>query len=400
MSQGSRIAVLGASVAGVAAAEAVRGAGFEGEVHLYDAQSVRPYDRPPLSKGLLSGTQEVDAIALRSDQDWADLDVDLRLGHAVRAVDADRTVTTDAATTTYDGVVVATGTRPRRAPFHISPEVRSHVLQTSGDALRLRADLGDANDVVIIGGGFVGLEVAAAVVALGKRCTVVEVSELPLGSAVGADVAGFVLDRHRAAGCELRLGARVRDVVPAGRGRAEVRLLDGGAVEADLVVLSIGVEPAADLLAATGLDLSDGVEVDGYCRTDLPGIYACGDVASSYSHLYGRRLRIAHWTTAREQGACAGANLVADLAGHAPAPFLHVPYVWSDQLDLKIQTVGRLLDGATTHVEHRDADSIVVAFRLGDDLVGGATINRARDAMLMRRTLSTALAESSKRVGA
>lgn len=392
--------MLGASVAGVAAAEAVRGAGFEGEIHLYDAQSARPYDRPPLSKGLLDGTQEVAAIALRSDEDWADLDVDLRLGQAVRAVDANRTVTTDAATVTFDGIVVATGTRARRAPFPVSPDVRCHVLQTADDALRLRAGLGEATDIAIIGGGFVGLEVAAAAVALGKRCTVIEASELPLGAAVGADVAGFVLDRHRAAGCELRLGARVQDVVPGAAGRAEVRLGDGGVVEADLVVLSIGVEPATDLLAATGLDLADGVAADEYCQTDVPRIYACGDVASSYSHLYERRLRIAHWTTAREQGACAGANLVADLAGRARTPFLHVPYVWSDQLDLKIQAVGRLLDGATTHVEHRDADSIVVAFRLGGELVGGATVNRARNAMLMRRTLSSALAESSTSVGA
>ena len=387
----SRIAVVGASVAGVAAVDAARSAGFDGELHLYDAQLRTPYDRPPLSKGLLTGAQTLDEIALKTARQWQELADELRLGRPVIALESPRTLVTPSGAEAYDGVVLAPGTRPRSLPFPVSPAVRSHVLRTTDDSLALRQAVLDSTSVVTVGGGFIGLEVASALRKLGRDCTVVESAALPLARMVGDEVARFVVDRHRAAGCGFRTGVEVLWVDEAVGGGALVALSDGSRLQADLVVLCIGVEPAIGFLTGSDVRLDNGIRTDGFGRTSVACVYACGDAANAYSCLYQRHLRIEHWTTAREQGALAGANLAADLTGRERSPFLHVPYLWSHQLDLKLQLVGRHVDGATVDVEHRDGGSLAVAFRVDGVLVGAAAVNRPRDLARFRQALHSHL---------
>lgn len=387
MTAATKIAVIGASIAGIAAADAARSSGYNGEVHVYDAQAHFPYDKPPMSKGILTGELEVGAIALKPEQHWQETNVELRLAQAVLGINSSGEVTTAEGSTTYDGIILATGSRPRTAPFPIHESVRSHILRTTDDAQALKQALIDSEHVVIIGGGFIGMEVAAAANKLGRRCTVIEAEEHPLGRAVGKEVSQFVMAKHREAGNQFRTGVQVSRVDEAPDGKAVVHLSDGEAIEAETVVLSIGVEPATDFLQGSGLDLDGGVITDGFCQTNLPKIYACGDTARTYSYLYDMHLRIEHWTTAREQGARAAANLIADLDGQQSEPFAHVPYVWSDQFDMKIQIIGRPLDGATISVEHSDERSLTVAFHRDGALCGGVAINRVRDAMLMRKSM-------------
>lgn len=387
MTREQKIAVIGASIAGIAATDALRDCGFSGEVHVYDAQPHFPYDKPPMSKGILTGEVEVSAISLKPEEHWQEANVDLRLGEAVLGIDRSGNITSTAGSTSYDGVIIATGSRPRTAPFPIHKSVRSHVLRTTDDAHELRQAILDSEHVVIIGGGFVGMEVAAATRKLGRRCTVIEAEDHPLGRAVGEKVSQFVMAAHREAGCQFRTGVTVSSVEEALDGKAVVHLSNGEAIEADTVVLSIGVVPATDFLHDSGLDLEGGIVTDGYCQTNIPKVYACGDAARTHSYLYDAHLRIEHWTTAREQGARAAANLVADLEGKERQPFAHVPYVWSDQFDMKIQIIGRLLEGATITTQHEDARSLTVAFHLNGALCGGVAINRVRDAMQMRKSM-------------
>jgi len=398
MTKSKRIAIIGASIAGIAAADAARTSGYTGEIHVYDAQEGFPYDKPPMSKGILTGDLEFKALELKPSHHWDEANVKLRLGQPVLKIDEEKGVLTADGWERYDGIILATGGQPRSTPFPIHPNVRSHILRTTDDAQALRDALVKSEDVVIIGGGFIGMEVAAAARKMGRNCTVVERERMPLGTAVGDEVAGFILDRHKHASCEFRTNVSVSGIDEARDGKALVHLSNGDSIHASTVVLSIGVEPAVRFLEGSGLEIDNGIVTDGYCQTNLPKIYACGDVARTYSYLYETHLRIEHWTTAREQGARAASNLIADLSGAAQQPFMHVPYVWSDQFDMKIQIVGRHFEGAVVNIVHLDDRSLVAEFHLDGTLCGGVAINKVKNAMEMRRTMHknlTSVATSS-----
>jgi 3-phenylpropionate/trans-cinnamate dioxygenase ferredoxin reductase subunit len=332
-----RIVVVGGSLAGLRAVEALRRRGFSGRIVWIGAEASRPYDRPPLSKQILRGEWQPDRVLLKANYDA--LEVDLRLGTRARALDARaREVVLDGGERVpYDGLVTATGASPRALPM-ASPLSGVHTLRTVEDALAIRRTLERAPRVAVIGAGFIGLEVAASVRALGLSATVVEAARVPLGTVLGDAVGEHVANVHRDHGVVLRTGVGVAGFV--GDGHVEgIRLEDGSTVPADLVVVGIGVVPETRWLEGSGVALEGGVLCDARSGTNVPGVVACGDVARFDNPLFGERMRVEHWSNAVEQANAAAARL---LDGEGAPEFAPVPYFWSDQYDLKIQFAGRV----------------------------------------------------------
>jgi 3-phenylpropionate/trans-cinnamate dioxygenase ferredoxin reductase component len=332
------VVVVGASLAGLRATEALRREGFDGRVVLVGAEPHLPYDRPPLSKQLLAGEWEPQELALRRAP-YDELDVELRLGVRATALDAAaREVTLDDGDRiTFDGALLATGAAQRRLPG--TPDLDGiFVLRTVDDALNLRARLDAGPKVVVVGAGFIGSEVAATCRMRGLQVTVLEALPAPLVRGLGPVLGMVCGELHRDHGVDLRLGVGVAAI--EGDGRVErVRLDDGTTVDADVVVVGVGVAPVTDWLEGSGLVLDNGIVCDETLLA-APGIVAAGDVARWPNPLFdGELMRLEHWTNAAEQGVAAARRLlVAD--GDEPEAYAPVPFVWSDQYDRKIQTVG------------------------------------------------------------
>lgn len=323
------IVIVGASLAGLRAVEALRSAGFGGHVTLVGAESRLPYDRPPLSKQVLAGTWDVPRIVLREDGEWPALDVDTRLGVRATALDvAGRSVALDDGTTlSFDGLIVATGATPRPFPG-------ATTLRTLDDALALRRALDDGARVCVIGAGFIGAEVAATARTRGLDVSLLEVLPVPLARGLGEEMGRACAALHLDAGVDLRCGVAIDRVEPAG-----VWLADGTLVPADVVVAGVGVVPVTEWLAGSGLTLDNGVVCDETlaCLGGDGVVYAAGDVARWPNPLFdGESMRVEHWTNAAEQGDVAARNLLG-----AAEPYAPVPFFWSDQYDVKIQFVGR-----------------------------------------------------------
>lgn len=337
-----RVAVVGASVAGVSAARALRELGMDGEVVMVGAEAHRPYDRPPLSKELLLGTSEPEQIALLDEADDG-LDLTWRLGtRARRLLPADRAVELDDGDRlVVDGVVIASGSSPRMLPSLLSttgalPE-GVQVLRTLEDALTLRDALRRRLPIAVVGAGFIGLEVASAARAAGAEVTVVDVARWPLLGVVGPGVGEAVAGWHAEHGVTLRLGRGVAGARASQAGVEALELDDGSVVPTGVIVVGVGVRPATEWLESSGLDLADGVACDAVGRTALPEVVAVGDVASWLDPLDGVRRREEHWTAAFERPSTA----VAALLGVKPAPPADVPYFWSDQHGSRWQLAGR-----------------------------------------------------------
>ncbi|MFI7128646.1 NAD(P)/FAD-dependent oxidoreductase [Nonomuraea sp. NPDC050153] len=359
-----RILVVGASAAGLAAAETLRREGFGGMLTLVGDEPAAPYDRPPLSKQILSGEWSATRLPLRSPADLDALDLDLRLGAAATGLDlAERTVRlADGAAVPYDGLIVATGVRPRRLPGR-----GAHVLRTLDDALALRGRLGPGRRLAVVGAGFLGAEAAAVARGLGCEVTLLEPAPVPLAHALGEQV-GRVLSRaHLEHGVDLRTGVTVTEA-----GEGGVRLADGGSVEADEILVAVGSLPNTEWLAGSGLTVADGLVCDEYCAA-APDVYAAGDVARWHNPLFGTSMRIEHRTNAAEQGMAAARNL---LHPEARRPFAPVPYFWSDQYDMKIQAYGHLRghDGVAVVEGDLDERRFLAAYRTGDRLTGVLTV--------------------------
>ncbi|MGW2914071.1 NAD(P)/FAD-dependent oxidoreductase [Streptomyces asoensis] len=356
----NRIVVIGASAAGLAAAETLRREGYEGTLTLVGDEPHAPYDRPPLSKQVLAAEWERDRLPLRRPGELAALGLDLRLGAAATGLDtAGRRVRlADGGDVPYDGLILATGVRPRRLPGG-----GAHVLRTLEDALALRERLAPGRHLVVVGAGFLGAEAAAVARGLGVRVTLLEPAAVPLAHAVGEEI-GRVLSRvHADRGVRLRCGVTVTEATGDG-----VRLADGGTVEADEVLVAVGSAPNTEWLAGSSLTVADGVVCDAYLEA-APGVYAAGDVARWHHPLSGTSLRIEHRTNATGQGMAAARNL---LRPKARRPFAAVPYFWSDQYGTRIQAHGFLRDhDEVAVVEGALADRrFVAAYRTGDR-VGG-----------------------------
>jgi NADPH-dependent 2,4-dienoyl-CoA reductase/sulfur reductase-like enzyme len=334
-----RIVIVGASLAGLRAAEKLRADGYVGYLALVGAEQRLPYDRPPLSKQVLTGMAEAGSVQLRDEASYAELDVDMLLGRLAIELDvAARKVSLDNGEVLgFDGLLIATGSTPRLLPG-VTGRAGVHTLRTLEDALAIRDAMGAGARVVVVGAGFIGAEVAAAARSRGLDVTVAEPLAVPLARALGVRMGERAAALLRDHGVDLRCGVGVAGIDGAARVE-RVRLTDGTMLPADLVVVGVGARPATDWLKSSGLPLDDGLLCDQTCAVaGADGIYAAGDVARWEHPLSGASTRVEHWTNAVEQGNAAAANM---LRGRASAePFGPVPYFWSDQFGTKIQFVG------------------------------------------------------------
>ncbi len=356
-----QVVVVGAGVAGTSAAEAMREHGYDGALTIIGGERHSPYHRPPLSKKLLTGQVHRAGVDLAPR-----LDVDARVlrGTSARRLDmSSRTIHLrdgdEDMSVSFDGLVIASGAVPRQWPQETVPEGVS-VLRTVDDCLAIRQMLQSGPRVVVIGGGFIGAEVAASCRSLGLDVTVIEKSSGPMLSALGSEMARCWAQLHRARGVHLHVDVGVDSFI--GNARVEgVRLTDGSQLPADLVVVGLGVTPATDWLCDSGLKVDDGVVCDatGAVEGDT-AVVAAGDVASWWHPLYERHMRIEHWDHAARQGAASARTLLAG-PEHAE-PYDEVPYFWSDQYDVKLQTLGVTTDyDAFTVVEGNPRDWRFVA---------------------------------------
>ncbi|MHB1533036.1 MAG: NAD(P)/FAD-dependent oxidoreductase [Acidimicrobiales bacterium] len=385
----ANVVIVGASLAGLHAAAALRRAGDESAITVVGAEVHLPYDRPPLSKQLLTGRVEAEQIRLPIE---ADLGIEWRLGVAATRLDAERRRVGLGGVRDelpFDRLVLATGARPRWLPG-LAPGEGVHVLRSLDDALTLRAALQRNPRVAVIGAGFIGLEVAASCRARGLAVTVIEALPIPLERAIGAAWGARVAKLHRDHGTQLRLGALVAGLVGAGTVEG-VRLADGEVVPADVVVVGVGVAPETSWLEGSGVELDDGVICDDRLRVRVggrvrPDIVAAGDVARWYHRGYRERVRVEHWTNAVEQGEAAATTL---LHGEEAPPFAPVPYFWSDQYATKLQFVGRTLPGDETQVVDGSPEDArwAAAYGRAGRLVAGLGFARPAKVMAMRRLI-------------
>ncbi len=399
------IVVVGGGAAGVAAVETLRAGGFTGSLALVCGEPELPYDRPPLSKQVLTGAWDPDRTRFRQASHYADLNVRLVHG-AARSLDAaSRTVELgDGYRLGYDGLIIATGVRPRLLPsghdlagVHVLrgladvAALRSAFDAASGDAASGDAASGNAASgnaasgdtasgdgapgrVVIVGAGFLGMEVAAAARGLGLHVTVVDPLPEPMVRQVGPVIGAAIAALHRGQGVIVRTGIGVTSLIgtagdlagaAGGTDRVTgVALDDGSTVPADCVLVAIGAVPETEWLAGSGLSLGNGVECDPFLRA-APGVYAAGDVASWPSPRYQRRIRIEHRMNATEMGICAAKNLLGEAAGGELEAFDPLPYFWSDQYKVKLQVHGDLSADCTPTIEEGSVEGgkFVAVFR-------------------------------------
>jgi NADPH-dependent 2,4-dienoyl-CoA reductase/sulfur reductase-like enzyme len=375
----NRLVVVGASIAGMRAAETARKAGFTGDVVVIGDEPHMPYNRPPLSKEALSGKMDPDRLPFRVPK--MAQDVDWRLSTTVKGADLTaRTVTlTNGTTLDWSGLVIASGLRPRVLPLP-GPQDGRHVMRTMDDMKVLRAELGPGVRLVIVGAGFVGCEVAATARTLGAEVDVVAPELVPVERPLRATIGNVLRERHEAEGVRFHLGTVPVEYLGTDRVEA-VRLRDDTTLPADLVVEAVGCTPNTDWLAGNDLDLTDGVLCDNLLRVaGRPDVVACGDVARFPNPLFDDvPRRVEHWMMANDTARKAGAVLGAHLAGEATdeTPFAPVPAFWSDQYDLRLQSFGAVeLGGDDVRVLEQDpAGGIVVGYHRAGDLVGVALID-------------------------
>jgi len=339
MTQAPRaITIVGASLAGLNAAEALRREGFDGPVTLIGAESHLPYDRPPLSKQVLAGDWEPERAALTDPEELEEDGIEPRLGVRATALDLDARQLTlhTGETVEFDGLVIATGARCRTMPG-TEGIGGVHVLRSLDDCLALRADFeAMPQRVVVVGAGFIGAEVAATARGRGLDVTMVEALPTPLSRVLGDEMGEVCAEVHRDHGVDLRTAVGVEHI--SGDGRVErVTLSDGSMIDADVVVVGIGVIPNTEWLDGSGLEVDDGVVCDASCQA-ADGVTAAGDVARWPNELFGETMRVEHWDNAAQQGAHAARRLLDAAVG----PFTPVPWFWSDQYDRKIQLAGRV----------------------------------------------------------
>ncbi|MGO1510023.1 MAG: NAD(P)/FAD-dependent oxidoreductase [Actinomycetaceae bacterium] len=374
-----RVVVVGGSLAAVHASEALRQEGFQGEITMVSAEEHLPYDRPPLSKEALSTGVDVEKLYLRSPEWYSDNAVSTRLGNAAVGLDINRRTVqlADGTALPYDGVVLATGSRARRLPV-VAGIPDAHVVRDVEDARLLRERLVPGQHLVLVGAGFIGLEIAATAKQLGLDVTVVEVGRAPLARALGDEVGQWFREMHARNGVEVVCTCSVERFEATGRGvRAE--LSTGGVLNADVVVAGIGAAPATGWLEGSGLGLANGVLCGSDLSTEAPGVVAAGDIARWYNPVFDEEMRVEHWTNAVEQGRHAAHTLLG--AGEA---YNAVPYFWSDQFGAKLRFVGRGT-AATDVVVEEATDTRLTALYGRDGLVRGAVcVNMPRQLVKYR----------------
>ena len=379
--------VVGAGAAAFGFANAIREVGYQGRVTVVGAEPVPPYERPPLSKQYLLGKKEESELLFRPVAFYEERAIELVLGDAVEEIDLERRVARTRAGREigFDQLVLATGAVPNRLPVPRAELPGVFVLRSLEDARGVRAALSSAQRVVVIGGGFIGCEVAASARTLGKQVALVETLPVLLGRALGETIGAAITRVHERAGVQLYLGRKV--IALEGRERVERVLLDDGtSLPAEAVVVGIGVRPAVPAIRGE-LTIEDGVVVDATCAASAPGVWAAGDVARWWHPLIERSIRVEHFDNALAQGACVAKGVAGRPEAYAP-----VPSFWSDQYDLTIQQYGYPIEWDELVVRgDLDAPSFT-AFYLKDGRVCGAVIVKRPREMRPARRLVEAMA--------
>jgi len=384
------IVILGAGQAAAQLAVSLRQGGRDGPIRMVGDEPYAPYQRPPLSKAFLKERPPADSLLLRGAHYWADHKVELHLGTAAATVDRARKIVglRDGRTFDYDTLVFATGTRARDLPLPGIDRPGVFSLRKIDDVRRLRPALDDARRIVIIGGGYIGLEVAAVMRQEGRDAIVVEAEGRVMKRVAGETISGFFDGLHRARGVDIRLGCRLASIDGDDSRAAGITLASGERIAADLVLVATGARANDDLAAAAGLPCEEGIVVDDFARA-APDVYAIGDCARFYSHRYGRKIRLECVQNAIDQ-----AKAAADAMLGKPKPYDPVPWFWSDQYEIKLQITGLLdgFDAAETIGNPADA-KFSVEYRKGGKLIAVDAVNDGRAHMLGRRRIAADLPE-------
>jgi 3-phenylpropionate/trans-cinnamate dioxygenase ferredoxin reductase subunit len=367
--------IIGASLAGAKAAEGLREAGYTGAITLIGDEAEPPYERPPLSKQYLMGSQERGKMFVHAPEWYAEQDIELVLGNAADSIDPERRTVTlaDGRSLGYEKLLLTTGATPRRLTVPGADLDGVHYLRRVEDCERIKELFRTVSRIVLVGGGWIGLEVAAAAREAGVEATVAEMDELPLGRVLGPEIAQVFADLHREHGVDLRTGVQVSEILERGGRAAGVKLADGTIVEADAVIAGIGAVPNTELAAAAGLTVDNGVLVNESLRTSDPHIYAAGDVANAFHPLLGKHIRVEHWDNARRQPKTAAKAMLGE-----QVVYDHIPYFFTDQYDLGMEYSGHIEPGGYDEVVVRGdlATRKFLAFWLADGRVkAGMNVN-------------------------
>lgn len=379
----SHVIVIGAGQAGASCVAKLRNGGFEGQVTLIGAEPVPPYQRPPLSKAYLMGDMTLERLFLRPESFYAEHDIDLRLGQMAEAIDpAAQTVTVNGETLSYDDLVLTTGSQPNRLPAAIGGDL---------DGVYLVRDLADTDamaprfvagaKVLIVGGGYIGLEAAAVAAKLGLQVTLVEMADRILQRVACPETSDFFRDLHSGHGVDIREGVGLERLIGEGNVTG-ARLSDGSELDVDFVIVGVGIRPGTPLAETAGLEIDNGIKVDAQGRTSDPHIWAAGDCASFPYR--GGRIRLESVPNAIDQAECVAENIMG-----ANAEYVAKPWFWSDQYDVKLQIAG-LNTGYDRIVTRRtDSDSVAFWYYRGDELLAVDAMNDPRGYMVGKRLIES-----------
>ena len=381
-----QIVIVGAGQAAVQAADTLRRKGFTGKLVLVGDEPWVPYQRPPLSKKYLAGTLERERLPIRPTHFYPDHHVELRIGRRAEEISRrdQRVRLDDGSIVAYDGLLLATGSRPRQLGVPGTELAGVHYLRTLDDVDRIRTDLAPGRRLVVVGGGYIGLEVAATARERGLEVTVLEMADRVMNRVTCSEISDFYTAEHSRHGVRIVCDARVGALAGSeGRVRAVVTE-DGTEHRADVVVVGVGVVAAEELASAAGLECANGIVVDSHCRTSDPDIYAAGDCTSHPSLHYGRRLRLESVDNAFEQGTSAALNLMGIATVHDK-----VPWFWSDQFDLKLVIVGLCQEHDVVVTRGNPGSrSFSACYVRGGELVAIDTVNHPKDQMAARRLIA------------
>jgi 3-phenylpropionate/trans-cinnamate dioxygenase ferredoxin reductase subunit len=380
------IAIVGAGHAGAQAAIQLRQLGFQGSIGMIGAEPELPYERPPLSKEYLAGDKPFERMLIRPASFWAEREIAIVSGTRIAAVDpAAKVLTAEGGERFgYGTLIWAAGGTPRRLRCSGGDLAGVHVVRCREEVDRIRKELAGVERVAIVGGGYVGLETAAVLRTLGKEVVLLEALDRLLARVAGPEISAFYEAEHRARGVDVRLGALVEELAGAGGRVTALRLRGGERIEAGMALVGIGIDAEVEPLLAAGADGANGVEVDAFCRTSLPDVHAIGDCASHENVFAGHlRLRLESVQNAHDQAAAAAKAIVG-----RPEPYAAMPWFWSNQYDLKLQTVGVSLGHDATVVRGRPEErSFSVLYLLQGRVIALDCVNATRDYVQGRKLI-------------
>ncbi len=381
-----RVVIIGTGHGGIQVALTLRETGFSGNITLISDEADLPYQKPPLSKGFLNGKQTVENLRFRNPAFYAENDIELILNQFVTHLDLNhKTISTATPQIfNYDYLVLATGARNRKLVVEGADSEKVFYLRNLADAQKLQSALVAAQKITIIGGGFIGLEIAAAAVELGKKVTVIEAQSRLMNRVLPAILSDVFFKRHLERGVDIRLNAQVSKICKDSEGQViGVQLIDNQLVETDLVVVGIGVLPNEDLAKSAGLACNNGIEVNEFLQTTEDSVYAIGDCARYWNAFAGQRMRVESVQNAVDQAKCVAKNIMGErVAYHA------VPWFWTNQYDLKLQMAGMNLD--FDHYEVKGDVSnhkFSVFYYKNQQLIGVDSLNKAADHLAARKLL-------------